>query len=50
MQPMESVDTEGNPCVIPPKGRHDSCVAIRGAAVVEAMAWLTIADMIRMSL
>lgn len=48
MQPMQSIDTEGNECVIPPKGRHDPCVAIRAVPVVEAMAWLTIADLMRM--
>ncbi|MDE5807629.1 MAG: chorismate synthase, partial [Muribaculaceae bacterium] len=30
-----------------PKGRHDPCVAMRGVAVVEAMALLTIADLMR---
>ncbi len=48
MQPMRSIDTEGNECVIPPKGRHDPCVAIRAVPVVEAMAWLTIADLVRL--
>ena len=47
MQPLESIDTEGCPCVIPPKGRHDPCVAIRAVPVVEAMAWLTLADLYR---
>ncbi len=47
MRELPSYDTAGNPVVIPPKGRHDPCVAIRGVAVVEAMALLTIADLIK---
>lgn len=47
MRPVKSVDAEGVPCVIPPKGRHDPCVAIRGAEVVWAMAVLTVADMLK---
>lgn len=49
MQPEESVDTNGDKCVIPPRGRHDPCVALRAAAVVEAMAWLVVADLWRQS-
>jgi chorismate synthase len=33
--------------VIPPKGRHDPCVAVRAVPVVEAMAILTVADMMK---
>lgn len=47
MRPVESIDTEGNRCMIDPKGRHDPCVAVRAVPVVEAMAWLTIADLMR---
>lgn len=47
MQPVETIDTDGNSVVIDPKGRHDPCVAVRGVAVVEAMALLTIADLMR---
>ncbi len=47
MQPLETIDTEGRKVTIPPAGRHDPCVAIRGVPVVEAMALLTIADLIR---
>lgn len=47
MQPLKSIDVAGNSIEIPPKGRHDPCVAVRGAAVVEAMALLTVADMMR---
>lgn len=44
MQPLETIDTEGNNVTIPPRGRHDACVAIRAVPIVEAMAVLTIAD------
>lgn len=47
LQPVETMDVDGNPCVIPPKGRHDPCVAIRAVPVVEAMSWLVLADLIR---
>lgn len=45
MVPYETIDTEGNPCTVEPKGRHDPCVAIRAVPVVESMAALTIADL-----
>lgn len=47
MRPVETFDTEGNEVVIPPKGRHDPCVAVRAVPVVEAMAILTVADMMK---
>lgn len=49
MKPVETIDVEGNKVTIPPKGRHDPCVAIRAVPVVEAMASVTIADLMRMS-
>lgn len=49
MREIETIDTEGKRCVIPPKGRHDPCVAIRAVPVVESMAALVIADMWRIS-
>lgn len=48
MQPRPGVTPDGRPCVIPPKGRHDPCVAIRAVPVVEALAWLVVADLFRM--
>lgn len=48
MQPRPGVTPDGKPCVIPPKGRHDPCVAIRAVPVVEALAWLVVADLVRM--
>lgn len=47
MQPMAGMTPEGDMATIPPRGRHDPCVAIRAVPVVEAMAWLTIADLMR---
>ena len=47
MRELHSYNVQGEPVVIPPKGRHDPCVAMRGAAVVEAMALLTVADLMR---
>lgn len=47
MREMETLDVNGDPVVIPPKGRHDPCVAIRAVAVVEAMALLVLADVMK---
>lgn len=47
MQPLKTIDTAGRPCVIEPRGRHDACVAIRAVPVVESMAALVIADLLR---
>lgn len=47
MQPIDTVDVEGKEVKINPRGRHDACVAVRGVPVVEAMAFLTIADLIK---
>ncbi len=47
MQQVESIDVNGNAVTIDPKGRHDPCVAVRGVPVVEAMALLTIADLLK---
>lgn len=47
MMPVESIDATGNKVTIDPKGRHDPCVAVRGVPVVEAMALLTVADLMR---
>lgn len=45
MMPMQSLDRSGRPVTIEPAGRHDPCVAVRGVPVVEAMAALTVADL-----
>lgn len=47
MQEIETIDTEGNPCIIKPKGRHDPCVAVRAVPIVESMAALVIGDLMR---
>lgn len=47
MHRMESLDVNGSRTVIEPGGRHDPCVAVRAVPVVEAMAILTVADLLR---
>jgi chorismate synthase len=42
--PIPTIDRDGNETEIVTKGRHDPCVAIRGAPVVEAMMALVLAD------
>lgn len=42
--PIQSVDTTGREVEASTKGRHDPCVGIRGAPVVEAMVALVLAD------
>jgi chorismate synthase len=49
-QPQETIDKEGNPSTLELKGRHDPCVAIRGAVVCEAMMALTLADMVLLNM
>ena len=44
LTPVETIDREGNAAEIVTKGRHDPCVGIRGAPVVEAMMALVLAD------
>lgn len=41
---QETVNTQHNPCTITGKGRHDACVLPRAVPIVEAMAWLALAD------
>lgn len=45
LTPKKTIDIYGNPHEIVTKGRHDPCVAPRGVVVAEAMAALTIVDM-----
>lgn len=47
MREISTLNTDFEPCTIPPKGRHDPCVAIRAVPIVEAMAALVIGDMLR---
>jgi len=45
-RPQQTIDTDGEPVTCELKGRHDPCVAIRGAVVCEAMMALVLADMV----
>jgi len=44
-QPQDTIEKSGAEVVCELKGRHDPCVAIRGAVVCEAMMALVLADM-----
>jgi chorismate synthase len=44
LTPQPTVDQSGEETEIATKGRHDPCVAIRGAPVIEAMVALVLAD------
>ena len=41
---QDTVDNQGNPAKIRPRGRHDPCVLPRAVPLEEAMANLVIAD------
>ena len=44
LTPVETIDRKGEAAEIRTKGRHDPCVGIRAAPVVEAMMALVLAD------
>lgn len=44
MREVPTVDRDGNPVTLPPRGRHDACVVPRALPIVEAMAALVILD------
>ena len=44
LTPVETIDRDGNAAELRTKGRHDPCVGIRAAPVVEAMMALVLAD------
>lgn len=44
MQEVPTIDREGNPVTLQPRGRHDACVLQRALPIVEAMAALVILD------
>lgn len=46
MRDIPTVDRNGNPVVLPARGRHDVCVVPRAVPVVESMAALVILDAI----
>lgn len=49
-QPQDTVDREGRPAVIRPRGRHDPCVLPRAVPMVEAMVCLVLVDAFLLSL
>jgi chorismate synthase len=44
MRDVPTLDREGNPVILHPRGRHDTCVLKRALPIVEAMAALVILD------
>lgn len=44
MRDIPTIDLDGNPVTLPPRGRHDVCVVQRAVPIVEAMAALVILD------
>ena len=44
MRPVSTIDRDGNPVTLQPRGRHDACVLPRAVPIVEAMAALVILD------
>ena len=44
MREVPTVDRDGNPVTLQPRGRHDVCVVLRAVPIVEAMAALVILD------
>jgi chorismate synthase len=44
LREQETVDAEGNPTLLKPRGRHDPCVLPRAVPIVEAMMALVLAD------
>ena len=44
MRPIDTIDRDGNPVTLQPRGRHDVCVVPRALPIVEAMAALVILD------
>jgi chorismate synthase len=44
LTPRRSINQEGEEIEVRTKGRHDPCVGIRGAPVVEAMIACVLAD------
>jgi chorismate synthase len=44
MRPVPTIDREGNPVTLQPRGRHDAYVLPRALPIVEAMAALVILD------
>ena len=45
MKDQLSIDKDGNEVIVSGKGRHDPCVVPRAVVIVEAMAAMTLLDM-----
>lgn len=48
LKPVSTVSDDGRPVTLQARGRHDPCVLPRAVPVVEAMAALTIADLLKL--
>lgn len=46
MREIDTLDENGNPITLPPKGRHDPCVVPRAVPIVEAMCATTLLDLL----
>jgi len=44
MREVPAIDSDGNPVILPPRGRHDAVVLPRALPIVESMAALVILD------
>ena len=49
LRDLATIDTQGNATTLHARGRHDPCIALRGAAVVKAMAAMTLLDHLLLS-
>jgi chorismate synthase len=49
-QPQQTITKDGEPATLELKGRHDPCVAVRGAVVTEAMMALVLGDMVLLNM
>ena len=49
-QPQQTITKDGAPATLELKGRHDPCVAVRGAVVTEAMMALVLGDMVLLNM
>jgi chorismate synthase len=50
LQEQQTIDIEGNETKLTARGRHDPCVLPRAVPVVEAMAAMTILDLIQVGM
>ncbi len=44
MRELTTIDSDGNPVILKPRGRHDACVLQRAMPIVESMAALVMLD------